>query len=147
METRTKLAIIATILFVILMACSCAQTKVVTEYRDRYITKTELRVDSVWRDRWHTEYMRGDTVYVRDSVWRDRWYTDVRVDTVRVCDSIPYPVEVVKEVRVRNAYDRFTACGFWVLLAIIFVTLGICYGKRRGWFDLLLRAIRIGMKL
>lgn len=119
METRKKIAIISAILFLILVLSACAPAKVVTEYRDRYITKTELRIDSVWRDRLHTEYTRGDTVYIHDSVWVDRLHTDVRTDTLTIRDSVPYAVEVVKEVRVRNGYDKFTARGFWALLAII----------------------------
>jgi hypothetical protein len=42
-----------------------------------YVTS---RGDTVFVDRWHTEY--------RDR-WRDRWRDSVRVDSVRV----PYPVE------------------------------------------------------
>lgn len=124
-ETRVKIALIAIIILIILLVSSCAPAKVVTEYRDRYITKTELRIDSVWRDRWHTEYTRNDTVYIHDSVWVDRLHTNVRTDTLTIRDSIPYPVEVVKEVRVRNAYDKFTARGFWVLLAIILLAITI----------------------
>lgn len=124
-ETREKIAIISAVLFLILILSACAPAKVVTEYRDRYITKTELRIDSVWRDRWHTEYTRNDTVYIHDSVWVDRLHTDVRVDTVHVRDSIPYQVEVTREVRVRNGYDKFTARGFWALLAIISLSITI----------------------
>lgn len=119
MTTKQKLVIILCILGAILLLTSCATTKTIVEYRDRYITQTEVRVDSIYRDRYHTEYMRGDTVFVHDSVWLDRWHYDTRTDSVIVRDSIPYPVEVVREVRVRNAYDRFTARGFWILLAII----------------------------
>ena len=36
-----------------------------------------------------------------------------------VHDSIPYKVDVIKEVRKRNGYDRFTSWGFWILAFLI----------------------------
>lgn len=81
--------------------------------------RTELRVDTFWRDRWHTEKIKGDTIFIHDSIYFEKTkYRDL-VDSVFVCDSIPYPVKV--PIRMRNAYDRFTASGFWVLVGIIFL--------------------------
>lgn len=114
-------------MLMLLLSSCCTQTKVVTEYRDRYITQTDVRIDSIYRDRYHTEYMRGDTVFVHDSIWLDRWHYENKSDTLIVRDSIPYPVEVVREVRVRNAYDKFTARGFWLLIVTILLTLTIWF--------------------
>ena len=71
------------------------------------------RHDTVFVDRWHTE-------------WRDRRKTDsvlVR-DSIRVHDSIPYPVEVVREVPVKNGYTRFTSWFFWIAVAMVLLFAG-----------------------
>lgn len=74
----------------------------------------EQRVDTFWRDRWHTEYRNGDTIYIHDSIyiyvprWRDREVT------VTITDSVPYPVEVPVEVPAeRSGWDKF--CTKWFI--------------------------------
>lgn len=74
----------------------------------------ELRVDTFWRDRWHTEYRNGDTVIIHDSIyiyvprWRDREVI------VTKTDSVPYPVEVPVEVPAdRTGWDKF--CTKWFI--------------------------------
>lgn len=98
---------------------SCQTQKVVTmqSTHDSTHVQIEARVDSVWRDRWHIEYTKGDTVFVHDSVFVDRFRWRERVDSVRVCDTIP--VEVPVPTRMRNGYDRFTSWGFWILIVIM----------------------------
>ena len=117
-----KFPIFAVILISVLLA-SCAQTKTVTvtEYRDRIITDTltELRVDSVYVS--HVEKQKGDTFLVRDTIFKYRVLHDAETRLEYVHDSIPYPVEIVKEVRKRNGYDRFTSWGFWVFVALVLI--------------------------
>lgn len=90
---------------------------------DSVRVRVEVRVDSVWRDRVHKEYIKGDTLEIHDSIyfevtrWRDR------TDTLRVRDSIPYPVEIPKPYPVRSAYDKATARGFWVLLVLVLLSI------------------------
>lgn len=55
-----------------------------------YLVKVER--DSTFVDRWHTEYVNGDTVRVRDSVVVVRWL--VRTDTAY--KVIERPIEVVR---------------------------------------------------
>lgn len=86
--------------------------------KDSIQVRTEVRIDSVFRDRWHTVLQKGDTVFVHDSVFLTRYKMLDRCDTLRVRDSVPYPVEVIREVRHRNGYDRFVSWGFWILLAL-----------------------------
>ena len=108
---------------VLLAACAAQKTVTVTEYRDSVITDTvtvtELRVDSVYLS--HVEKQKGDTIHVRDTIFKYRILHDTKVETKLeyVHDSIPYPVEVVKEVRKRNGYDRFTSCGFWIFALLL----------------------------
>lgn len=106
-------------LFFMLSGCKVTQPVVVTQTRDSVRVETQVRVDSIWRDRWHTEYIKGDTVHVYDSVYIDRFRWRDRVDSICVRDSIPYPVEVQVPTRMRNGYDRFTSWGFWILITLI----------------------------
>lgn len=85
--------------------------------RDSTRTRIETRVDTFWRDRWHTEKIKGDTVFIHDSIYLEKIKYRDRVDSVTVRDSIPFPVEV--PVRARNGYDKFTAKGFWVFICLL----------------------------
>lgn len=73
--------------------------KVKIEYRDR------LRVDSVYNRDTVNIYERGDTVYLQTIKWRERFKFDT-VSVVRI-DSIPYPVEVIKEVNKLTKWQQW----------------------------------------
>ena len=104
------------LLFVVtLTACHTQKIVPVVEYHNAVQHDTVFLQDSVVR--WHTQLMKGDTVYIHDSI--DRFRNKEKIVEVYVHDSIPYEVEVIKEVRVRNGYDRFTARGFWSLLFLV----------------------------
>lgn len=98
----------------IAMACRTPKVVTVTEYRDRVQTDTTVRVDSIYVAHYVTQ--RGDTIRMTDTIYQYRIIRDTR--DVYVRDSIPYTVEVVTEVRKRNGYDKFTAAGFWIFVAI-----------------------------
>lgn len=104
-----------------LLLAACAQTKTVTvtEYRDRVVTDTveKLRVDSVYVSRWIKQ--KGDTIILHDTIFKYRVLHDTETVKEFVHDSIPYQVEVTKEVRKRNGYDRFTSLGFWILALLL----------------------------
>ena len=104
---------------VFLAACAQTKTVTVTEYRDRVVTDTveKLRVDSVYVSRWIKQ--RGDTIILHDTIFKYRVLYDTETVKEYVHDSIPYPVEVVKEVRKRNGYDHFTSWGFWILALLL----------------------------
>ena len=100
---------------VFLEACAQTKTVTVTEYRDRVVTDTveKLRVDSVYVSRWIKQ--KGDTIILHDTIFKYRVLHDTETVKEYVHDSIPYQVEITKEVRKRNGYDRFTSWGFWIL--------------------------------
>lgn len=85
--------------------------KVKIEYRDR------LRIDSVYNRDTVNIYERGDTVYLQTIKWRERFKFDT-VSVVRV-DSIPYPVEVVREVNVLTKWQRWRLNALNILVLII----------------------------
>src|SRR5574344_1668213 len=118
-----KKLILYAVLALMLSACAAQKTITVTEYRDlvRFDTVTieRDRVDSTYKA--HYLYHQGDTVHQVDTIYKYRIkYVDkMQTQYVTVHDSIPYKVEVVKEIRKRNGYDRFTSCGFWLLAFLI----------------------------
>ena len=85
--------------------------KVKIEYRDR------LRVDSVYNRDTVNIYERGDTVYLQTIKWRERF----KLDTVIVVrtDSIPYPVEVVREINKLTKWQKFRLNALNILVLII----------------------------
>lgn len=102
------------------MLAGC-KTQVVTvpQIRTEYVhdTVTEHLTDSILQTRY--VFVKADTVHDVQIVERIKWRDKVQVQRVETHDSIPYPVEVIKHVRVRNGYDYFTAWGFWILFAIL----------------------------
>lgn len=104
---------------VFLAACAQTKTVTVTAYRDRVVTDTveKLRVDSVYVSRWIKQ--KGDTIILHDTIFKYRVLHDTETVKEYVHDSIPYQVEVTKEVRKRNGYDRFTSWGFWILALLL----------------------------
>jgi len=85
--------------------------KVKIEYRDR------LRIDSVYNRDTVNVYERGDTVFLQTIKWRERFKLDT-VSVVRV-DSIPYPVEVVKEVNKLTKWQKFRLNALNILVIVI----------------------------
>ena len=100
-----KLLVICSISMLILsMFCRCTTTKYVpiTEYRDRVVVKTDslLKTDSVYVHDSVSVYIRGDTVF-KDKYhlqYKDRYIVRNKSDTLIVRDSIPYKVEVNKQL-------------------------------------------------
>ena len=94
------------LLLVIALLLSGCKTKTVVvrvpEVRTDTVVITKSQRDSIWRrDSIHVlEKQKGDTVYVEVSRWRTLVRATELHDTLYVAthDSIPYPIEVVKEV-------------------------------------------------
>ena len=91
--------------------------KVKIEYKER------LRVDSVYNRDTIQIYKKNDTIYYEKIRWRERFKIDT-VSVVRV-DSIPYKVEVVKEVNKLTKWQRWRLNALNVLALIIVVYLFI----------------------
>lgn len=108
-----------------LLLASCGSTKyvTVTEHQTDTLRQVTVRYDSVMvHDSIHiTE--KGDTVKIErwHTQWRDRWHTDTIYQSRR--DSVPYPVEVVKEVPAQLTWWQQTRLH---LANILLWLLGIC---------------------
>ena len=101
--TRVVIAI-AVAMLILSMFCRCTTTKYVpvTEYKDRVVVKTDslLKTDSVYVHDSVSVYIIGDTVfkYKYHIQYKDRYILRNKSDTLIVRDSIPYKVEVNKQL-------------------------------------------------
>jgi len=112
-----KIILIALLLLVI-SGCKTKEIvvpteKTVIEYRDK------LRIDSVYNRDTLVLFAKNDTVYLQSIKWRERF----RIDTVSVVkvDSIPYTVEVVKEVNKLTKWQQIRLSALNILIAIIVI--------------------------
>lgn len=93
------------------------ETKI--EFRERF------RVDSVYNRDTLMLFSQNDTVYLQSIKWRERFMIDT-VSVVKV-DSIPYSVEVVKEVNRLTKWQqiRLSALNILLLIIVIYVIIKI----------------------
>ena len=107
------------LLLIILLAFAGCKTKTVLvpvdrvkiEYRER------IRIDSVYNRDTVQIYKKNDTIYYEKIRWRERFKIDT-VSVVRV-DSIPYKVEVVKEVNKLTKWQKLRLSTLNILVLII----------------------------
>ena len=112
-----KIILIA-LLLLIISGCKTKEIivpteKTVIEYRDR------LHVDSVYNRDTLVLFAKNDTVYLQSIKWRERF----KVDTVRYekVDSIPYFIEVTKEVNVLTKWQKIRLRLLNVIILVIAV--------------------------
>ena len=128
-DTKCDLAILALVAICIIIlfamsSCRSVQQVVMPERTDSVRVRTEYKTDTLLRDKVRLVYMQGDTIRITDSVTIERVRVQIRADTIRRIDSIPYPVEVkVTEYR-RSGYDRFCSIAFWTIAGLIGLVLG-----------------------
>lgn len=94
--------------------------------RDSTHVMADRRYDSIYIDRWHTLIMRGDTVWKTDSIYVEKLRDTEVHDTVILVqhDSIPYPVEVVREVPAPIP-RWYKGCAWFAILFILYWLLRI----------------------
>ncbi len=137
MKTKTKQilwAIILSLGLILFFATGCKSVKSVKpvivektkiEYRDR------LRVDSIYNRDTVQIYGRNDTIFKDIIRWRERF----RVDTVSVVkiDSIPYPVEVIREVNKLTKWQRWRLTLLNVIGGLTVVYIAFRVGRAKWW--------------
>lgn len=106
--SNDKRAIMGMIIYIIsaciiaLIFCGCTTTKYipVETVRDVYHNTTDTIRDSISHTIYVNRYVKGDTVYNDriEYLYKDRWKVHDSIVIQR--DSIPYPVEVIKEVEI-----------------------------------------------
>ncbi len=116
------------VMFMTLTGCRSVKYVPVTEYRNRYVSKTDsfIKTDSIYLHDSVSVMMRGDTVYMTKTRYKDRlkYIYHTKTDTVAVHDSIPYPVKVEVEKK-QSAIDKLlTGLGKMAgMLLVVFVVL------------------------
>ena len=127
---------IAVAMLILLMFCRCTTTKYVpvTEYKDRVVVKTDslLKTDSVYVHDSVSVYIRGDTVfkYKYHIQYKDRCIVRNKSDTLIVRDSIPYKVEVNKQLsKTDRAFLNIGKIASVCLLIGVLAFLGWIYMK------------------
>lgn len=117
--------IVVAILAVMFIACTktvyVPQTETHIEYRDRVQYDSILHRDSIY------VYKNGDTVMIYKDRWRERVH--IQKDTVYRLDSIPYPVEVFKDVKYIPKVYKWS---FWICLGLLGYVIFRIYRKTRG---------------
>ncbi len=115
-----KIILIA-LLLLIISGCKTKEVlvpteKTVIEYRDRTF------VDSIYNRDTLYLFAKNDTVYLQSIKWRERF----KVDTIRYekIDSVPYYIEVIKEVNVLTKWQKIRLKALNVIvLAIIIIAI------------------------
>lgn len=115
------------VMLVTLTGCRSVRYVPVTEYMDRYVSKTDsfIKTDSVYLHDSVSVFTKGDTVYIAKTRFKDRFKIvyKTKTDTLAVHDSIPYPVKVEVEKR-QSALDKvFTWLG--KMAGILFVVFAV----------------------
>lgn len=109
--------ILLAILIVFLLTGCKTKTVLVPVEKVKIEYKERLRVDSVYNRDTIQIYKKNDTIYYEKIRWRERFKIDT-VSVVRV-DSIPYKVEVVKEVNKLTKWQKLRLNTLNILVLII----------------------------
>ena len=123
--------LVAVLLCALFSGCTTTKYVPVPEYHTDTLRQVTVRHDSVMvHDSIHiTE--KGDTVRIErwHTQYRDRWRTDTIYQSKR--DSIPYPVEVVKEVPAKLTWWQQTRLHMANILLWLLALLAVIYiGKK-----------------
>ena len=101
------------------IAGSCTTTKYVEVETvvDRYTHSVDTVRDSIYNDVYVNQYIKGDTVF-KDRIQTIYKYAyRSKIDTFIQTDSIPYPVEVIKEVeKKRPLMDWISDIITWIFI-------------------------------
>ena len=117
------LLILLAFLLVVLFVTGCKTLPAVptpsgTHDHQRDSIRTEYVHDSIYIDRWHKEYQKGDTVFIHDSIFRDRWHNRDVHDSVYISmiDTIYQTVQIEKK---GSAFLRNSGIALWVLIGLL----------------------------
>lgn len=123
---RNKILNISILIIILLSISGCKPRQILVPVTETKIEFRErFRVDSVYNRDTLMLFSQNDTVYLQTIKWRERF----RIDTVSVVkvDSIPYTVEVVKEVNKLTKWQqiRLSALNILLLIIVIYVIIKI----------------------
>lgn len=126
-----KISIIIVTLTTIAFA-SCSNTAKLADSHIEYRYIDRASVDTFYTDRWHTEYSKGDTIYINNNI--DRWRTHYEYlrDTLILTDTITKTEYV--EVEVEKEPSFWERVGYLCkggILAVLLVLVGVTFLRLR----------------
>lgn len=107
----------------LLGSCKTAQKVPTTDsviVKTVYETVYQDRHDSIYIDRWHDRYIKGDTVYVTDSIIKYKYKHIYRTDTMYSVDT----VTITKTTTIKEE-PKVDCVAIIVILSLIFAILCI----------------------
>lgn len=129
---------IVLLLVAIMLLSGCKTTKYVyvPEVRTDTLVITKAQRDSIWMHDsiYITEKQKGDTIYLQLEKWHTKYVEKEMHDTIyqSKVDSIPYPVEVIKEVQKKLSWWQKTRIHLGeLMLCLLLVLIGIGVYKLR----------------
>ena len=123
--------LVAVLLCALFSGCTTTKYVTVPEYHTDTLRQVTVRHDSVMVHDSIRVSEKGDTVLIEKwhTQYRDRWRTDTIYQSKH--DSIPYPVEVVKEVPAKLTWWQQTRLHLANILLWLLLLLAVIYvGKR-----------------
>ena len=123
--------LVAVLLCALFSGCTTTKYVTVPEYHTDTLRQVTVRHDSVMVHDSIRVSEKGDTVLIEKwhTQYRDRWRTDTVYQSKR--DSIPYPVEVIKEVPAQLTWWQQTRLHLANILLYLLLIVGIIYvGKK-----------------
>jgi len=116
-----KIIVICAAVLLLAGCKSVQQTVEVPVYIHDTAYTVKVQHDSTYIDRYHTEYVKGDTVFRVDSI--DRWRVVYRTDTMQKVVEVPVQVTKTETVEVKKplSWWQKTFIGLGVIsLLVIF---------------------------
>ena len=131
----TLALILAMLMFFALCGCKSARATVEIPVLIHDTTQTVRELhDSTFIDRWHTQWISGDTIYIHDSI--DRWHSIIRRDTAYWYREVPVLQKVEVEVEKQlTKWQKFKMKSFW-WFAVGLIGY-ILFRTRKSWSGLL----------
>ena len=127
--------IVGLALCALLSGCTTTKYVPVPEYHTDTLIQTKVLKDSVWlHDSVYVhEYQKGDTIFSTTIKWSTKYVEREVHDTTDVSktDSIPYPVEVIKEVPAKLTWWQQTRLHLANIVLYLLLIVGIIWiGKK-----------------
>lgn len=110
--------LVASLIIGIAGSCTTIKYVEVEKVVDRYTHSVDTVRDSIYNDVYVNQYIKGDTVF-KDRIQTIYKYAyRSKVDTFIRVDSIPYPVEVVREIeKKRPLMDWISDIIMWIFIS------------------------------
>lgn len=134
MKAKLKTTILIAAITMTLCSCKTSTQLVEVPVYIHDTTRTvQLQHDSVYIDNWHTQWQRGDTIFIHDSI--ERWRSLVKVDTAY--QYVELPIETTKmvvkekELTTIQRFQIFSGVIFHMLIIITTLVLAVYFFIKR----------------